>query len=71
MAAFVGILGALHGTMLQVAPEMAALAAVGMVFVANGALRLPAWARQRGRQMDEIAERVVEVTQDEQESPPL
>ncbi|MBA2684645.1 MAG: hypothetical protein H0U66_09165 [Gemmatimonadaceae bacterium] len=34
------------------------LALVGAGSIANGALRLPSWARTRGRQMDAIAERL-------------
>ena len=34
---------------------IAALMAGGLVLLANGALRLPGWARLRGRQMEELA----------------
>jgi hypothetical protein len=60
-----GVLGALHGTLPQVVPGIAAVAALGAAMLANGTMRLPAWARERRRQMDDIAERVIAETQDE------
>lgn len=37
---------------------LAGLLAAGLLFVANGALRLPGWARLRGRQMEDLAARL-------------
>jgi hypothetical protein len=68
MSAVVGVMVAANGALSGAVPQMAALAALGVAFVANGALRLPSWARQRGRQMDGIIERVVAATQGDQDS---
>lgn len=65
MAVVVGVLLAANGTLSHAAPGIAALATMGAVFLANGTLRLPGWARLRRRQMDSIAERLSAATQEE------
>ncbi len=54
LAAGAGAAGQLH---LAIDP-IALLALVGTGAIANSTLRLPGWARTRGRQMDSIAERL-------------
>ena len=39
-------------------PGIGALALAGAAMIANGALRLPGWARLRGRQMESLAAKV-------------
>lgn len=70
MSAVVGVMGAANGTLSHAAPGIAALATIGAVFLANGVLRLPGWARLRRQQMDDIAERLTLATQDENGSQP-
>lgn len=54
-AGAVAIAGAVGGHLGASLPGVAMFAAMGMAMLANGALRLPAWARLRGKQMDAIA----------------
>ncbi len=49
---------ALSGHVADAAPGIAFLFVVGVGMIASGALRLPRWARLRGRQMEAIAARV-------------
>jgi len=39
-------------------PGLLFLAAAGTTFIATGALRLPRWARLRGKQMDALAAQI-------------
>src|SRR5215510_10440606 len=55
VSAVVAIVTALNGTFASAIPGMTFLAAAGAGFIASGALRLPRWARIRGRQMDALA----------------
>ena len=64
MSAVVGFVVAAHGTIVDVAPAIASLATIGVVFLANGALRLPGWARLRRRQMDDVAAQLTRTMQD-------
>jgi len=52
----------LQGTLGTMLPEVAMLGTMGVALVANGALRLPGWARQRRAQMDGIVERLTSRT---------
>jgi hypothetical protein len=54
VAAAVGVASLVSGQLGQALPGIALLSVVGLGMVANGAFRLPAWARLRGRQMDSI-----------------
>jgi hypothetical protein len=54
-AVAVAIAGAVGGQLGASMPGVALFAAMGAAMLANGALRLPGWARLRGRQMDAIA----------------
>ena len=54
-AAAVAIAGAAGGHLGASMPGVAMFAAMGAAMLANGALRLPGWARLRGKQMDTIA----------------
>jgi hypothetical protein len=49
---------ALAGSVMDVIPAIVLFYGAGVGMIANGALRLPAWARLRGRQMEAIAARV-------------
>jgi hypothetical protein len=49
---------AASGSLAHAAPGVAMLGLVGVAMIANGAARLPKWARLRGRQMDELAAKV-------------
>jgi hypothetical protein len=64
MSAVVGAGLAAQGTLAPVGTGAVGLAAVGIALIANGALRLPSWARQRRQQMEGIGERVLAVLQD-------
>src|SRR5467141_5274938 len=55
VTAAVAISSALGGTLVDAIPGIALLFAAGVGMAANGALRLPRWARLRGRQMDALA----------------
>ena len=57
-AAAVAISGAVGGHLVDALPGISFLAVAGAGMIANGALRLPRWARLRGRQMETIAARV-------------
>jgi len=46
---------AASGSLAHAAPGVALLGLMGVGMIANGAARLPRWARLRGRQMDELA----------------
>jgi hypothetical protein len=48
-------IGNLFGGHLMDAGQVAALLTGGLLLVANGAFRLPGWARVRGRQMEDLA----------------
>jgi len=54
-AVAVAIAGAVGGQLGASLPGVALCAAMGAAMLANGALRLPGWARLRGKQMDAIA----------------
>ncbi len=64
MSAVVGFVVAAHGTIVDAAPAIVSLATIGAVFIANGALRLPRWARLRRRQMDDVAAQLTQAMQD-------
>lgn len=49
---------AISGRLGDAMPGIVFLLATGVAMIVNGALRLPAWARLRGRQMDALAARV-------------
>jgi hypothetical protein len=57
-AGAVAIAGAAGGQLTASLPGVALFAAMGAAMLANGALRLPGWARLRGKQMDAIATEV-------------
>lgn len=58
VAAAVAVAGAVAGDLHGAAPGIAFLAVAGGGMFAGGALRLPAWARLRARQMETIAARL-------------
>lgn len=64
MSAVAGFVVASRGTIADAAPTIASLATIGAVFLANGALRLPSWARLRRRQMDDVAAQLTRTMQD-------
>jgi hypothetical protein len=57
-AAVVALVSGINGTFPEAISGITVLAAAGSAFVAIGALRLPRWARLRGRQMDALAAQV-------------
>jgi hypothetical protein len=57
-AGVTAIVSAINGHLASAAGGIGAMVAVGVALVASGALRLPRWARTRGRQMEELAVRV-------------
>ena len=57
-AAVTTVITALSGSLADAIGGIGFLLAAGTVFIATGALRLPRWARLRGRQMDELAAHV-------------
>ena len=63
MAGFVGLMGGLHGTFMNVLPGVVALTAGGALFMGNSMLRVPKWARLRQQQMDDVAENLLQSTQ--------
>jgi hypothetical protein len=67
-SAVVGIMDAAQGTLASAGTAIVALATVGAALVANGALRLPTWARRRQQQMDGIVERLMAATQGDPDS---
>jgi hypothetical protein len=71
MSALVGAMAEMKGTLSLVVPLVATLATVGAALIANGTLRLPAWARRRQRQFDSIADRVALATQSGRSAPAL
>src|SRR6266480_1487189 len=58
VTAIVTIVSALGGHVGDAMSGIALLSAAGVAMIANGALRLPRWARLRGRQMDALAAEV-------------
>lgn len=68
MAAAVTIAGALGGSAGQAVPGVTLMVLVGGGLIASGALRLPRWARLRGRQMEALAAGLAPPPSDE--SPP-
>jgi hypothetical protein len=59
MAAFLAISSAASGHLGGVIPQVALFSLLGIGMIASGALRLPGWARLRGRQMEAIASGMV------------
>lgn len=55
VAGAVAMATALSGTLGHAIPGIGVLASVGAVWIATGVLRLPRWARIRGRQMEGLA----------------
>jgi hypothetical protein len=55
IAAAVAVATALSGTLGHAVPAIGLLAMVGAAWIATGVLRLPRWARIRGRQMEALA----------------
>jgi hypothetical protein len=55
MAGVVAIATGISGTLAHAAPTLATFGAIGVAMLANGVLRLPRWARLRGRQMEALA----------------
>jgi hypothetical protein len=58
VTAIVATVGAFGGHLGDAMPGVAFLFAAGVGMIANGALRLPGWARLRGHQMDTLAAEV-------------
>ena len=58
VTATIAIVSAIGGTLGEAIPGIAFLAVAGIGMIAGGALRLPRWARLRGRQMEDLANRV-------------
>lgn len=58
IAAVLTISGIFAGNLDSQLPGIALLLLVSLGLFANGALRLPGWARLRGRQMEEVAARI-------------
>jgi hypothetical protein len=58
-------IGATNGTLAVIAPGLAALATMGVGFLATGTLGLRRWARLRSEQMDGIVERLTLATRDD------
>jgi hypothetical protein len=67
MAGFAALTGALGGNLANALPAVGIMAVAGVVMIANGAIRLPAWARLRGQQMEALA---TGVTAPKEPSPP-
>lgn len=55
---FMSVAAAAAGHLAGAIPEAALMSLFGVGIMANGALRLPRWARLRARQMDEITTRL-------------
>ena len=55
VTATVVVATAISGHLGDAIPGIVLLLATGMAMIVNGALRLPRWARLRGRQMDALA----------------
>src|SRR6267143_2094113 len=64
VTAAVAISSALGGTLVDAIPGIALLFAAGVGMIANGALRLPRWARLRERQMEALAARITSSEKD-------
>ena len=60
LSAFVAVVSTLKGRLDHGIVGVGALAVMGIGFITAGALRVPAWARLRGAQMDEIADYLLE-----------
>jgi hypothetical protein len=58
VAGAVAVSTAISGHLVDAAPGIGFLLAVGLGMIASGALRLPRWARLRGRQMEALAAQV-------------
>ena len=58
VSGIVALTSALGGHLVEALPGISFLAVAGTAFIASGALRLPRWARLRGRQMEAIAAQV-------------
>lgn len=58
VGAVMGIAAAAAGNIASVAPAVGIYLAAGIGLIASSTLRLPAWARLRGRQMEEITSRL-------------
>ena len=58
VTATVAVATAISGHLGDAMPGIVFLLATGIAMIVNGALRLPGWARLRGRQMDALAARV-------------
>jgi len=55
MSGVVAIAAAVSGSVMHAAPALVFTGTAGLAMIANGALRLPGWARLRGRQMEALA----------------
>jgi len=60
VSAAVALASAMSGHLADAVPGMALLVAVGVGMIANGALRLPGWARLRRRQMEALAVQIAD-----------
>ncbi|HXI65258.1 MAG TPA: hypothetical protein VNH14_12215 [Gemmatimonadales bacterium] len=60
VSAAVALASAMSGHLSDAVPGMALLVAVGVGMIANGALRLPGWARLRRRQMEALAAQIAD-----------
>ena len=58
MTAAVALATAVRGHLGDAMPGIALVLAMGVGMILNGALRLPGWARLRGRQMDALAAQI-------------
>src|SRR2546430_8935542 len=58
VTATVVVATAISGHLGDAIPGIVLLLAAGMAMIVNGALRLPGWARLRGRQMDALAAQI-------------
>ena len=59
-SAAVALASAMSGHLADAGPGMAFFVAVGVGMIANGALRLPGWARLRRRQMEALAAQIAD-----------
>jgi hypothetical protein len=64
MTAAVAISSALSGTFADAIPGIAGVFAAGVGMIANGALRLPRWARLREQQMEALAAQITSSNKD-------
>jgi hypothetical protein len=58
VGATVAMSSAIGGHLADASPGIAFLLATGVAMILNGALRLPSWARLRGRQMEALAAQI-------------